>query len=157
MESGDPHGEWVKFTQWTERSKLGAAIADTFTPSRLRQRKKFFRTVRKLAPLLYLQFLYFPEMQAELEARFADAQDAEGRVRYIDLLHMELFLGATQGWCTYERLARRVVRVWHMCMTCHVVDVDLKVCSGCEKARYCSRLCQAADRAEHKAECVKEK
>jgi hypothetical protein len=39
------------------------------------------------------------------------------------------------------------------CNTCSSVTGDLKLCSGCQSAYYCSRDCQAKDFKVHKKAC----
>ncbi|KAF8878364.1 hypothetical protein CPB84DRAFT_1688354, partial [Gymnopilus junonius] len=41
------------------------------------------------------------------------------------------------------------------CMTCGKdAQSDLKVCSGCKVAKYCSKQCQKEDWKNHKKECT---
>lgn len=41
------------------------------------------------------------------------------------------------------------------CWHCHKCPVELSVCKGCKKARYCDEKCQNEDWAEHEAFCRK--
>jgi ankyrin repeat protein len=61
----------------------------------------------------------------------------------------------TESSDVVEYIDKILSKMTNECENCGSSSKRLKLCSKCEKVRYCSRDCQVKDYKEHKKECGK--
>ncbi len=69
-------------------------------------------------------------------------------------------VGVEQSVLNKSTKTRRLHPYWaakhkSKCFHCHEISTDLKLCSKCSIARYCSKQCQREDWSQHKNYCGK--